>query len=98
MRVPGANPSYGRNTDVDASAEPLTAVSTKVAVGVVVKVVAANTKTIYFGNDSGVTAANGFPVVGGDSQSFDAGFFNGDLANLYCIGSEANLAVAYWYV
>lgn len=87
---------YGRNIDVDTSAETLTAVSTRVTAGVCVKVVAANTKTVYFGNDADLTTANGYPVVGGDFAVFDAAFFGGDLVNLYCIGSENNLSVAYW--
>lgn len=90
-------PGYGQNTDVDASAEPLAA-STRVKAGVVVKVMGSTANTMYFGNDSSVTAGNGFPVIGGDSQPFDVGWFGGDLANIYVIGSTTNMSVAYWYI
>lgn len=90
-------PGYGQNTDIDAAAEALAA-STFVLTGVRIKALAANTGTIYVGNDSSVTASNGYPIAAGEAESFDVGFFSGNLANIYVIGSAANQAAAFWYV
>lgn len=91
-------PGYGQNTDVDAAAEVLAA-STVVGYGVRIKALAGNsTGIVYVGNDADVTASNGYPLAAGEECSFDVGWFTGNLANIYVIGSTANLGVAYWYV
>lgn len=90
-------PGYGQNTDIDAAAEALAA-STVVLTGVRIKALAANSGTIYLGNDSSVTASNGYPLAAGEECSFDVGWFSGNLANIYAIGSAANQAAAFWYV
>jgi hypothetical protein len=98
-------PSYGQNTDIDASAEPLAAAEALVKTGVRIKALAANaTGIVYVGNDASVTASNGYPLGSGEECSFDVGWFQsapgafGDLQDIYVIGSTTNLGVAYWYV
>ncbi len=89
---------YAEKTFTLATATALAASSTPVQTGVRVKVIAATSKTVYVGNNASVTTGNGYPIIGGDAESFDVGFFGGDLANLYFAGSEAGLTVGYWYV
>lgn len=91
-------PGYGQNTDIDAAAERLSPSSIVVQYGVVVMVLGDSANSVYFGNDSSVTTSNGFPVLGGSSQSFDKGWFSGDLTNIYAIGSTTNMTVAWWYI
>lgn len=90
-------PGYGQNTDVDAAAEVLTATQ-KVQTGVRIKALSGNSDGIVYVGLAGVTTATGFPLAAGEAESFDTGWFGGDLVNIFVIGSTTNLAVAYWWV
>lgn len=87
---------HGQNSDVDTSAEQLTATSFHTRKGVVVKAADANSGTIYVGNSSSVTAnsadaTDGFELGAGQSITIEID----DPSKIYVIASAANQKV-FW--
>lgn len=81
---------HGQNTDIDASAEPLTATVTPCVSGITVKAMPTNTAKIYVGA-SGVTTATGYPLSAGESVFVPVD----DVSKVYAIGGAANQAAAW---
>ena len=86
---------HGRNSDVDTTAEQLTATSVRCSRGVVVKAANSNTGTIYVGNSdvtaNSADATDGFELGAGESVTIEVD----DVNKLYVIASAAN-QVVYW--
>lgn len=86
-------------TALALSTGTLTTTATTFRTKCVIKSVAANsTNFIYVGNVSSLATSSGFQLASGVEETFDVGFFGGDLANAYVIGSTTGLAVSFWYV
>lgn len=88
--VPGVG-VHGQNTDVDASAEQLTATSTPLKSGITVKALPGNSDQIYIGYSSAVTASNGYPLDADQSVFIEID----DVNKVWAIGGAANQGVSW---
>lgn len=87
----------GQNTDVDASAEVLTASDLPLTYGVQIKAMAANTDKVYVGLSSSVSATTGYQLSAGEFVFLPkAVVANANL--VYVIGGAANQAVCFFGV
>ena len=86
---------HGRNSDVDTTAEQLTAVSMPAVNGVLVKAANGNTGVIYCGNSdvtaNSVDATDGFELAAGESVFIEID----DPNKIYVIASVVNQGVYF---
>lgn len=55
--------------------------------------------TVYIAlTSAGATAAAGYPIEAGQSESFDTGWFGGNLSNIYTFCATPATSLAYWGV
>jgi hypothetical protein len=87
-------PQYGQNTDVDGTAEVLTADTINVTYGTVIKALSANTDKVYVGYDGGVTVATGWQLSAGE-EVFVSKAEVPNAGAIYVIGGAANQGVCW---